>query len=321
MARRYLKFGIEDTFGDGYSSGEDTSMPMTSVSLEIDRQPLYEESIETYNPINVFGGGLSVSGSVEGTLRPRSMVDILEALCGKREDVGDNAVFTLDYPKSLEFNIGEKVINESTETKLVGVIASELNITAESGEIVTFTLDYIAKEPSQTSFDNSFEVEKTRPVVFYGASVQIDNGGGYQNLKVQSFNTTLNRSIDDDYYVLDSATLDGIQLDGHAEFNGELTFTEREFEEMKRMIYGDDVNTFPANNDLQVSKLKFVGKDVDGDDCIEIEFPAAVWISGERTISGQDPVEKTLSFRLVENDADEFKITVYDVNATEGGEE
>ena len=308
----YVKVGAESTYGGGAASTT-TGCIVTTVTEDIDRNVMVEETIDTSLPRAAIAGALKVSGTVECNLRPRQFIDFMTAVMGKSTDNTTYFTLTLDEPDSVELQVGESIGTTSFERDYIGVGISSVDMTFEAREFVKATFNWIAKNYSDTTYAAPVSYTSEDPVVFYNASVVIAGGSATYNIK--SLDMTIDRKLDEDQFTLGAFVLRRLAVTGNTEVSGTITFTEDEFSEFKRAIYGSTTGTsVSSTNDLGEASLVITCLDLSGNNAMIITAPIAVYSSASKNSSGNADVEKTVDYQVITGEAD-FKIDIYDAPA------
>ena len=301
----YIKVGAESTFGDGAASL--TGAIVTSVTEDIDRGMMIEETIDTSLPRHAAAGALKVNGTIECNLRPYQFITLLEAVMGDSSDEGTYTRLTLAEPTSVELQVGESIGSTSYQREYVGVGISSIDMAFEAKEFVKTTFNWIGKNYSDAAYSApSYTTED--PVVFYNAAITLAGGATYN---IKSLDMTIDRKLDEDQYVLGSFTLRRLAITGNTEISGSITFTEDEFNEFKRAIYGSTGATaVPATNDLGTAALVITCNDMSGDAAMVITAPIAVYSTASKNSSGKAEVEKTIDYQVLAGSTD-FTVDIY----------
>jgi len=304
----YVKIGAESTYGGGAASTT-TGCIVTTVTEDVDRSVMVEETIDTSLPRAAIAGALKVNGTIECNLRPRQFLELLTAVMGTLTDNTTYNTLTLSEPGSVELQVGESISGTSFERDYVGVGISSVDMTFEAKEFVKATFNWIAQNYSDTTYAAPSSYTSENPVVFYNASVAIAGGSTTYNIK--SLDMTIDRKLDEDQFTLGAFTLRRLAVTGNTEVSGTITFTEDEFAEFKRAIYGTTSGTsVPTTNDLGSASLVITCLDLAGDNALIITAPIAVYTTASKNSSGNADVEKTVDYQVITGSTD-FKIDVY----------
>lgn len=305
----YVKVGAESTYGGGAAAAT-TGCIVTTVTEDIDRSVMVEETIDTFLPRSAVAGALKVNGTIETNLRPRQCIDLLTAVMGASTDNTTYYSLTLSEPKSVELQVGESINGTSFERDYVGVGISSVDLTFEAKEFVKATFNWIAQNYSDTTYSAPVSYTSENPIVFYNASVVIAGGAATYNIK--SLDMTIDRKLDEDQFTLGTFQLRRLVVTGNTEISGTITFTEDEFDEFKRAIYGTTSGiSVPTTNDLGQASLVITCLDLAGNNAMIITAPIAVYASASKNSSGNADVEKTVDYKVITGGT-AFTIDIYD---------
>jgi len=306
---RGFGWGIEGSFGGGATSIR--GYKLTSVSVNKEDGTIVEETIDDLLA-NVYFGRTRITGSFEGSFRYNSVVEPFYALFGKITTSGTEAPYThtfdeFDTPKSMEFHLIESSTNM---WEVEGVIPTSIEINCEAREIIKISGEYVAKEIVYTTPAVEPTYTDDTPLVFYNAKIYKDAGATDEITDVSSLTLSIERSIDDDYYVLGNAHLYGIKEDGGANISGTIRLTENNLEELRLALFGNRTGADTMNTNLPTTYL--VGEAKSGDYGFKFSIPIVVYQTGGVELSGRDAVEREISFRVAKNTASTpFTMEIY----------
>lgn len=283
---------MEDTFGVAVTPTR--GVRVQSVEPNIDRQPIFDETIEDFLPPDAVGGPLKVGLSMELVARPNQITEILQALMGSStvtstsEDVY-KWDFTLGTPQSMTVEVGDPY-----ETlQIYGVGVNSVEFTFEAREFVKMSVDCIAKNYKQSSFSEP-TYSNDKPFVFYEAQLRVD---GSKVAGTKSVSLTVDRGIADDEYVLDDFTLNALRPE-RTEITGRMTLTEDEIAELRRALYGSTTaSSIGPTNDVGSVQLTIVCDR--GDYQLKLNAPIAVYTTGSYSVSGRDRIDREIEFKVV----------------------
>jgi hypothetical protein len=279
----YVKVGTESTFGTHVTTA---GITVSDVSLDIDRSLMIEENIDNYIAATAYGGALKVSGTIEGTVRPKQLELFLKSFMGDA-----TGPYTFGVPTSMSIDIGEELMNQ--ETQLVGCGISKLSLKFAAKEFATFTADFFAKNYSLTTFSEPTTAAED-PAIFYNASLSI---GGTASTEIKEITLDMDRKLDDDNFVLNDYTLHRLARTGVTSVTGTITFTEMAFDEYKRAITGSTTGTaVDANNTVGSVALIITCTGMTGTTSLTISLPVSVYGKGGKKISKVSEIEKTVDF-------------------------
>jgi hypothetical protein len=312
---KYLTIGatIESTYGTIPGGQSYTPVRARVVSYPVDRGVMVEENIESYIPTAGYGGALKVNGSIEGNLRPIQMITLFHSLMGVKTATATPAAgfdFTLGSPSSFNMKIGEETgsaLNLENIYRGCGVKSANLNFAAK--EFVVAKFDWLAKiyDPGTFSAPTDGAYSTEEPIVFYNAEIVVD---GIQSVRIKSLSLDINRSIDEERFVVGDYTLQELGINGMTDVSGNIVFTEHEYAEFKRALFGVSAGTaLDTENKIGDVQVVITGTDIGSSevDKIIITMPHMLYVSTDTTISGQSEVEKRINFKVVGSD---FKVFI-----------
>lgn len=297
----YVKVAKETTFGT-LSTGTYTAIKVTSVSDDVDRGLLIEETIDDFLPSAAYGGALACSGSLESNVRSNQFKNLIYSIMG--DETGSAYPYTYKFgtPQPITIKIGEDT-GSQIETSYVGGVINSLSLAFEAKEFVKATYNFIAKDVQDTSasFDDAVSYVNEDPIIFYRAAVTF---AGDESIGIKSLSLDIDRGIDTDQYVLGDFTLRRIAMTSQTTTTGSITLTEDEYDEMKRAMYGStSATSISDSNPVGQGVLVIDCKTVSGDNSIKITCPVSVFSKAARSMSGKSEVGKTLDFTVI-NDPD-----------------
>ncbi len=311
---KYLTIGatIEATYGTIPGGQSYTPVRARVVSYPVDRGVMVEENIESFIPTAGYGGALKVSGSIEGNLRPLQMVTLIHALMGVKTATGAPAAgfdFTLGSPSSFNMKIGEETgsgLNIENIYRGCGIKSANFNFAAK--EFVVAKFDWIAKiyDPGTFSAPTDGAYSTEQPTVFYNAEISV---GGTQSVRIKTMSLDINRSVDEDRFVVGDYTLQELGVNGMTDISGSITFTEHEYLEFKRALFGVTAGTaLDTANAIGDVEVIITGTDIAASetDKIIFTFPHLLYTGTDTSISGQSEVEKRINFKVVGADVKIF---------------
>lgn len=294
----YIKVGVEGTFGTHATTA---GIKVASISEDIDRSVMIEETIDNYIADAGYGGPLKISGSIEGNIKPKQFALFLQACLGDA-----SSPYTLSVPKSLSIDVGEELAAGGTgqETQYVGCGISKLSLKFVAKEFATFTADWFAKNFSIAAF-SAPTIDAEDSAVFYNASVTF---AGVPSTEIKEITLDIDRKLDDDNFVLNDYTLHRLARTGITDISGSITFSEIAWTEYLTAITGSSTGTaIDANNTLGDVVMTIVCTDMAGVTSMTISCPVTLYGKGGRKIDKVSEVEKTVDFVVVGSG---FSITV-----------
>lgn len=319
----YVKIARESAFGTpSTTAGDYTAIKVTSVSDDVDRGLLIEETIDDYLPTSAYGGALMCSGSIEANMRANQLRNLIYSVMGDETGTGTPA----DYPFTYEFGIPQPItvmIGEDTgsslQTSYIGGVINSLSLAFESKEFVKGTFNFISKDVQDTTsgsvpFDDDVTYINEKPLIFYKAGITF---AGDSTIAIKSLSLDIDRGIDTDQFVLGSFTLRRIAMTSQTSTTGSMTVTEDEYDEMKRAMYGStSATSIASSNPVGQGTLVIACQTIDGDAAMTITCPVAVFSKSARSMSGKSEVEKTLDFTVINDPDTPFQIVISDTTVT-----
>jgi len=307
----YVKVGIESAFGS--VSSEFTGLLVTSVNDTVERGQMIEETISDYLPRSAYGGALQPSGSIEAILRAVQCENLISSLMGSYTTLGSTRTYTFGEPDSFSLKIGEDS-SEQKEITYIGCGISSVDLAFEAKDFVKATFNWIGKDVQNTT---SGFAEPTytneQPIVFYRATVTID---GDSSIGIKSLSMNIDRGLDTDQFVLGSFKRYRLARTSQTSTSGSLTFTENEFDEMLKAMFGEATNlTIPANNQLGTGSMIIECLTVDGSSALTITCPIAIYNNVSRSFSGKTEIEKTVDYTIISDPDTPFSIAITTVSS------
>lgn len=327
---RFLKVGSlpEIHMGGTYGTVAATAwLPVRckSISNPVDRGVMMEENIESWFPASGVGGALKVSGSLESNFRPIMMLPFLQAVLGSATTniaatpTIDTAItFVLGSPTPISLQMGEKSTNASgIATQYQGVGIKSFALTMAAKDFAVCKIDWFSKiyknlsydacvagiSAASPAYDNTmWGYEKEEPVVFYNASITTPGG---TSLKVKTMDITIDRKVDDDRFIVGDYTLQELGINGMTDIGGSMTMTEQEYNELLRTMYGDTVPTaLNTANTVGMGPLSIVltNRAAAEKNKMLIYIKTAIYTNVDTSITGQNEVEKKISWKAVGTD-------------------
>lgn len=282
MARYALLGAIEGTYGEG--SVATTPLRAYNFTYSIDRGIMFEENIDYYIPTTGYGGALKVSGTLEANLRRTQQAVLIEALLG-------NAT-TLGVPKSCTMSVGEQTAGGSHQLNFFGVGIKSASFQFRAKEFVKARYEWLAKNYTSSAYSapaqSSYSAEE--PCVFYKAT--IDYGGS--DYKIKEFNLDIDRKLDDDRFVVGDYQLHELGFTGMTKLSGSFTFTEQEYDEFRRAIYGSTSGSaLDADNKVGGPTLTI---DAGG---FAATCGVSIYSKADVTLQGQDQADKKIDYEII----------------------
>jgi len=303
---RYAAIGNEATYGTPAATKK--GIRVHRFSVEVDRGAMYDESIESYFAGAASGGPLKVGGRLEMSVYPLMIGEVLMALFGEDGYTYTNSndlhthEFTLSDPSSVTLRLGEN----NVEWELAGCGFTGAEFTFEAKEFVKFSTTYIAKDIQKKAYSEP-SFASGQPFVFWNARLQSD---GVTVDHVEKVTVSIDRSLKDDVFVLDSFKRDDLIVDGVGELGGTITVTEKHLAELEKAVFGEvGASSIGSDNPLFEAHLQVkCEQKCGGQNCsLEFDIPVGVYVEGSWEITGRDYAAREIPYRILGSD---FKATL-----------
>lgn len=291
----YVRVGTETSYGAG--DGTMNAVVVTDINDNIDKDPIYEESIDSYVANAAYQGGLKLSGSIEGNLRPLQWLPILSAAFGTSVVNGDDYDLSLGSAGSTTLEIGTQTSAGSMMLKYVGTAYKTVKISAKAKELVKISADWFAKNVSKGTYSQP-TASSEDPVMFQGATLKIDT---VASTKVREFSLNIDRGFKEDNYVLGSAFLGDLIESGVVDMSGSIGFTAKEYDEIYYAIFDStSATTIGTCNPLHEAALELVMIDpCTSANKMTISLPVTVYPKVTRRKTGRDETQKMIDFKVI----------------------
>lgn len=309
----YVKVGLEGTFGTPAAST--SGILVTGVSDTTDRGSMIEETISDYLPRSAYGGALQPSGTIDANLRALQCENLIHALMGTQSIAGTTRTYTFGEPDSFTLKLGEDT-SAKKEFTYTGCGISSADFAFETKDFTKITFNWIAKDVSNTSsgFDVAVSYTNEQPIVFYRAYVTI---AGDSSIGIKSLSMSIDRGLDTEQFVLGSFKRYRLAMTSQTSVTGSVTFTENEFDELMKAMFGDSTNlTIPDNNQLGTGSMVIECRTVDGNSTFVITCPISIYNNVSRNLSGKTEVEKTVDYTVISDPDTPFSIAITDNTIT-----
>lgn len=302
---RYVKAGaIETTFGA--DNGGYNGIRATSISWATDRGVMFEENIDNYIPTTGYGGALKNSGSIETNFRPIQCSTLLEALLGTKATTtfpggGAATKYTLGWPKSIGIKMGEETAGGSFEMTHNGCAIKSLGMEFAAKEFVKAKFDYLSKIHHSGSYSAPASYSSDEPLLFYRAEVKLN---ATTSFKIRSLTMDIDRKIDEDRFIVGDYTLHELGMNGMTELGGTLTFTEHEYTEYRRALFGDPVLTDLDGRNLIGGPTLVVictNNALSPATKLYIEAGVSIYSKGDVTMTGMNQSDKKIDYKIIGN--------------------
>jgi plastocyanin len=300
---RYVKV-VRESGNYGSGTGTLVGVLATSVDDPIDRGAIKEETLDNINVKTVYGGGLKLSGSIEGSLRPVQMKDLIYSALGVEGASGGNGVYTLGYPKALVLEIGEDIAGTNLAIKYKGAAVKDLTLTMDAKDFVKAKFGWIAKDIESVAYSEpTYSAEE--PCLFYGASISLGGTAIAQGKKVDF---KVGKNLREDNFVIGSFKLSGLAINGVGDVSGTVTFTELEYNQMKAAAFSaTNVSSIPAGNTLFKGALALTFTNPAGATVMTISAANCNFTKANRSMQGRQEITKSVDFII---SGDDLAITI-----------
>jgi len=302
-ARRYCQVGIETGFGAG--AGSYTAGYTNRASFDFSKEVLKEETIEQPLPVNMLGGPVKISGTVEANMRYDVMLpEIFMSIFGSGgyTVTGESAPYTHcwtpdEVDKSLEIKIGETEGDVAWE--LTGCGVNSLELTVVAGEIAKWSADFIAKDVSKGTFSAPSYTDISSPLTWVHASLKND---AVDITNVKSASVKVDRSLDEDKFEIGSVFRTGLGVGGMGSITGTLEFSPTQIAELRRAFFGAVYGTLIDEFNTLGQIFLVLECKTATDYGVTVSLPITFYTSSGVELSAQDTVERKVEFEAVMDD-------------------
>jgi len=284
LSNRYLKVGVESTFGTAATTL--TPIRAIDISPNINHDIIELESLDGWGNYDAIYGGHTIkfnwaAYAIKGQLDP-----VLSAALGASSAGDTGTVYTIDAPKSLTCEYGDRYGNAEI---YLGVIPNQLKFTIKAKAAVQYEVDGIGKAVEKGTY-SAPTYDNTLPYVAMKTSVTF----GGTSIPVRNIDITIARNIKNDDFILDSYTMAMIQY-GKTEVSGSITVLENNVDEFYRALFGDSGATALQDSPTKV-KIVIDAATPDGADTLKITLPSVIYPSTDYRARGKEPYDKTINF-------------------------
>lgn len=292
IASGFSSTGNNLVYASGFAStGTFKCVEVTGFSQTANRSVIIEESISQVAAASIYGGTFGVNGSFDGAFRGWDFATcgLLEGAMGAQTTEGGFATgemngggrknkagvgFTLEmqaYPLAIKC-----VDEQATDTTGSNNVSGTTTVYRGVG-ITNFDLNLAVKDFAKASFQwigrraeafdyaiNTSGADATitgEPAIFYNAVLKWTpyTGGSYgttETMKCKSFQMTLSRTMDQDYFFIGSEFLQGLYYNGLTNLGGSITLGAGDWQRIRTMMTGA---TTGGDNTLDQDNLEFIG--------------------------------------------------------------
>lgn len=289
-----LGTGNYDTWTGAPVVGDD-AIKVNDFDYKVDRGVMTEETTDSYVYSSAYGGALKIGGSIDSVWRPVSMTPLLTSLMG----TPTLGVYTLGEPVHSIFEVGEAVGASTKARQFAGVGVKSCEFTFEAKEFVKCKWDWLARDVKDGTYDTALTYPVEDPLVFWRASLTIDDGGGAATLYSKNCSLTIDRALDEEQFVLGDYKRYRLVRTGVTDVSGTLGITEEQLDELDRAIYGSESGTaMPADNAIGTGTLAITCLKVGGTAGAAFSLPVKYTVTDFKH-SGVGELEKSIDFIIV----------------------
>ena len=296
MTNRYVALSVESSFGAG---GTPTApLHITAVTDPVDRGAMLEETISYPLYAAAYGGALRLSGTLEGILRMPSMDPLFQGIFGAKSV---KTYSILNFPSSLGMEVIDDTSGVEKCFKYVGVGISRAELTFAAKDFIRTRWSWFAKDVTQTtatlSPPLSFPADK--PAIFYGATINFD---AVKMDHIKTMNLSINRRLDDDYFVVGHSKIQDIAVIGVCDMGGSMTIGQKDWPTFQHAVFGGAASTSigdTTNDVLGEMALEIVCHDPDGGEVATITADYLCYLDATRNIVGRAGVDRTMNYKVI----------------------
>ena len=342
---RYVLVKNKSAFSDSHAKPTLTDfneLTLSGFSDPVSRNPIVEEAIDQPSVASMAGGLFKASGTLDGSLRPIMLAELLHSMFGNRESgvshagiakrgIGgvDGLTFTPYYiytlgniPGVFDMILGDDQAMKNT--LYVNCAVSSMDITCETAQFVKAKFNWMAsKAYTGSDIDEVTYTAATNtesPLVFYNMAVLV----GGVSIVAKSMTLNITRKFDEQFAYLGSPFIRGHWLNGLTTITGTFTFGSNQWTQIEQVMRGGNLESTGGlqakSNDLGCGTLAMYlygptasGPALSGTPAIN-EAQLAI-ISGtdalkftemNRSVQARNQFEKTVNFQVITPSADSF---------------
>ena len=301
-SEKYVRAKMQTSFDSAASMTGAAGISVTNFSDNIDRSVEYVYEIGNRMPASYHAGANKISGKMRGVLRPVQLHPILASVFGYPSSMGTvSAPYAINTPQPITIDYGVDTASANEQRRFIGCGVTKFTLTCETGQFVRWDADWIGRNVvTSSAFDTGdFTYNAEDPLTFQKATVSVDGALS----KVSGLTLTIDRKLSTDSFEIGSNYLKGLSENVGVTISGTLTFTEDEYLEFIRMMFGDDSRTSLTTNEV------YGDNSGDGDLVITMKDTADVtkstitlgiiYTGGTQTIEKRNSVKKTVNFTAV----------------------
>lgn len=201
----YVIYGEETSYGAGATPASGNQFgKVQNFTLNMSNNMFKVRGLgEGRNIQNSVTGPFDVNGSVEAFVNDFT---VFQYLVGERQGAGtvadpyelaerENVGYSAGEIPSLELEVGSEGGSNDDVTTVTGVVLTSATITANQGELVSSTFDWVGRTVSNSTTLISFSPSTNKPFVFHEGSVQFDS----DTLDVMSASVTIENALKTDH--------------------------------------------------------------------------------------------------------------------------
>jgi hypothetical protein len=185
--------------------------------------------------------------------------------------------------------------------KYVGVGISRAELTFAAKDFIRTRWSWFAKDVTQTtatlSPPLSFPADK--PAIFYGATINFD---AVKMDHIKTMNLSINRRLDDDYFVVGHSKIQDIAVIGVCDMGGSMTIGQKDWPTFQHAVFGGAADTSigdTTDDHLGEMALEIVCHDPDGGQVATITADYLCYLDATRNIVGRAGVDRTMNYKVI----------------------
>jgi len=297
---RFIGIGFETTFGTKVAA--DKWFDPNEVSLVLEKEALWVDSISSRAPSNVGFAPTRVTGSVEFVVDTEIFKRFCKMLMGDPtitaiKETIDTTEYTTGYRH--EFKPGDTIPSATIEVYpgsganskfFVGCGVNSMEISAAARELLTVSIDVLgraesveSKSPDPTSFNQGLRKLLASDVTITVAGTALG--------KVQSFSISISNELADAFFVGDSGL--GALVPTTLEVTGEMEVLFETWDEYNRFLGSSEFSlAIEAIGPVMTLQTGQTAKER-----IKIDLPKCQYSEAEMPVTGREPVVVTVRFK------------------------
>lgn len=263
------------------------SIPISSVSVNYQRNPISEQAMGLGGEPIILDGTHVVTGSFEAPYRPSSFSafinDIIDVMSGDSSSLTEYTSVHI----SDEYGSGVGFSN---------VVVNSFDISMQVKEYAKITCGFIAKQKTSFSAVGAATYTGAYPV-FYDSVVTI---GESDNIQASGFSVKGEIPIDQDNFIIGSNYLEDIIQNGNGTFSGTLSLAAKEWTKYQASM-GMNSNNGYERGSFGNSVTLNLG---DGTSSWVIDIPTMNFADNSLSGQGHNRFEKSINWRAPVNSTD-----------------